>query len=59
MAELFSGGGGYRWLDSWVRGNIIQLWTHRFCETFLTHRLADSINNRSVFSAYFYCWSRR
>jgi hypothetical protein len=32
MAELFSGGGGYRWLDSWVMGNIIQLGTHRFCD---------------------------
>lgn len=39
MAELFSGGGGYRWLDSWVMGNIIQLGTHRFCDTFLTHHL--------------------
>jgi restriction system protein len=39
MGELFSGAGGYRWLDSWVMSNIIQLGTHRFCEAFLTHRL--------------------
>jgi len=39
MGDLFAGGGGYRWLDSWVMSNIIQLGTHRFCETFLTHRL--------------------
>jgi hypothetical protein len=30
MGELFSGAGGYLWLDSWVMGNIIQLGTHRF-----------------------------
>jgi restriction system protein len=39
MADLFAGAGGYRWLDSWVMSNIIQLGTHRFCDTFLTHRL--------------------
>jgi four helix bundle suffix protein len=27
--------GGYRWLDSWVMANIVQLATFRFCERFL------------------------
>lgn len=31
--------GGFRWLDSWVMGSIIQLTTFRFCEKFLTRRL--------------------
>jgi restriction system protein len=31
--------GGFRWLDSWVMGSIIQLATFRFCEQFLTHKL--------------------
>ncbi len=39
MEALFSDGGGYRWLDSWALGRIIQLGTHRFCEAFLTHKL--------------------
>ena len=24
--------GGFRWLDSWVMGSIVQLATFRFCE---------------------------
>ena len=24
--------GGFRWLDSWVMGSIVQLGTIRFCE---------------------------
>jgi len=39
MADLFRGAGGYRWLDSYVMGTIIQLGTHRFCEKFLTHKI--------------------
>ena len=39
MAELFHGAGGYRWLDSFVMGTIIQLGTHRFCEKFLTRQI--------------------
>lgn len=31
----FDSSGGYRWLDSWVRANIIHLGTFRFCERFL------------------------
>jgi len=31
--------GGFRWLDSWVMGSIVQLATFRFCERFLTHKL--------------------
>ena len=31
--------GGFRWLDSWVMGSIIQLATFRFCDKFLTRRL--------------------
>lgn len=31
--------GGFRWLDSWVMGSIVQLATHRFCEKFLTRQL--------------------
>ena len=31
--------GGFRWLDSWVMGSIVQLATHRFCEKFLTRPL--------------------
>jgi hypothetical protein len=27
--------GGYRWLNSWVMANIVQLATFRFCERFL------------------------
>jgi len=39
MADLFRGAGGYRWLDSFVMGTIIQLGTHRFCEKFLTREI--------------------
>lgn len=39
MADLFRGAGGYRWLDSFVMGTIIQLGTHRFCEKFLTRQI--------------------
>lgn len=39
MADLFSGAGGFRWLDSFVMGTIIQLGTHRFCAKFLTREL--------------------
>jgi len=31
--------GGFRWLDSWVMGSIVQLATFRFCEKFLTRQL--------------------
>lgn len=31
--------GGFRWLDSWVMGSIVQLATIRFCEKFLTRQL--------------------
>ena len=31
--------GGFRWLDSWVMGSVIQLATFRFCERFLTRQL--------------------
>ncbi|OPZ31171.1 MAG: Topoisomerase DNA binding C4 zinc finger [Lentisphaerae bacterium ADurb.BinA184] len=31
--------GGFRWLDSWVMGSIVQLGTFRFCERFLTRDL--------------------
>lgn len=31
--------GGFRWLDSWVLGSIVQLATFRFCERFLTRQL--------------------
>ncbi|MFZ4396411.1 MAG: four helix bundle suffix domain-containing protein [Kiritimatiellia bacterium] len=31
--------GGFRWLDSWIMGSIVQLATFRFCERFLTHKL--------------------
>ncbi|MDD5706244.1 MAG: hypothetical protein PHR35_09980 [Kiritimatiellae bacterium] len=31
--------GGFRWLDSWVMGSIVQLATFRFCEKFLDRRL--------------------
>jgi restriction system protein len=31
--------GGFRWLDSWVMGSMVQLATFRFCEKFLTRRL--------------------
>lgn len=31
--------GGFRWLDSWVMGSIVQIATFRFCEKFLTHKL--------------------
>ena len=39
MADLFKGSGGYRWLDSFVMGTMIQLGTHRFCEKFLTRQI--------------------
>lgn len=39
MSDLFRGSGGYRWLDSYVMGTIIQLGTHRFCEKFLTRQI--------------------
>jgi len=35
----FDRSGGFRWLDSWVMGSIVQLATFRFCEKFLTRRL--------------------
>ncbi len=35
----FDKSGGFRWLDSWVMGSIIQLATIRFCENFLTRQL--------------------
>lgn len=31
--------GGFRWLDSWVMGSIVQLATFRFCAKFLTRAL--------------------
>jgi restriction system protein len=31
--------GGFRWLDSWVMGSIVQLATFHFCEKFLTRQL--------------------
>jgi len=31
--------GGFRWLDSWIMGSIVQLATFRFCGKFLTRRL--------------------
>jgi len=31
--------GGFRWLDSWIMGSIVQLATFRFCSEFLTRRL--------------------
>lgn len=31
----FDKSGGYRWLDSFVMANIVQLATFRFCEKFL------------------------
>jgi len=31
--------GGFRWLDSWVMGSIVQLATFRFCEKSLTRQL--------------------
>jgi len=31
--------GGFRWLDSWVMGSIVQLATFRFCGKFLTRPL--------------------
>ncbi len=34
----FAKSGGYRWLDSFVMANIVQLATIRFCEKFLNHR---------------------
>jgi four helix bundle suffix protein len=34
----FDKSGGYRWLDSFVMANVIQLATFRFCEKFLNHR---------------------
>ena len=34
----FAKSSGYRWLDSFVMANIIQLATVRFCEKFLDHR---------------------
>ncbi len=30
--------GGFRWLDSWVMGSIVQLGTIRFCERFLDRK---------------------
>ncbi len=36
---LFDKPGGFRWLDSWVMGSIVQLATYRFCEKFLTRQL--------------------
>ncbi len=31
--------GGFRWLDSWVMGSVVQLATFRFCERFLTRQV--------------------
>jgi len=31
--------GGFRWLDSWIMGSIVQLATFRFCGKFLTRQL--------------------
>ena len=34
----FDSSGGYRWLDSFVMANVIQLATYRFCDAFLNRR---------------------
>jgi four helix bundle suffix protein len=32
---MFSGTGGYFWLDSWILANVVQLGTQQFCRLFL------------------------